>query len=51
MSISRSDYVKIQTILEAIEASEGAMIPYGTGKKMAEVHTELQALLDREEIV
>lgn len=50
MSITREDYVKIQSLLETIESVEGAMIPFNTAKKISEVYKELQGLLDQEVI-
>lgn len=51
MSITKEENQKIRHLMDVIEAMDGVLIPFPTGRKMFEVYSELKGFLESEEVV
>ena len=48
--LTKEEATKVQNILNAIEASEGIGMPYGTCKRVAAIYQEIKAFLAEKEV-
>lgn len=51
MSITKDENLKIRHLMAVIEAMDGVLIPFPTGRKMFDVYNELKEFLEREDVV
>lgn len=51
MSITMDENLKIRHLMATIEAMDGVVMPFPTGRKMFDVHEELKEFLKNEEVI
>lgn len=51
MSITMDENLKIRHLMAVIEAMDGVLIPFPTGRKLGDVYSELKEFLERESVV